>query len=467
MIINSNYIYNILINYNFFLFKKINVKGWVKHFRYNYFLNINDGSSLKDLQIIIDNKYFNIFFLKKINIGVSLEIIGILVLSKGQKQNIEIYANRIKILGSFKMEDLQKTILQKKKHSLKKLREQSYLRFRTNIFSSIMRIRHNIAFSIHKFFYKKNFFYINTPIITTYDTEGAGDMFKVTNFKLKQIPINEFGEINKTLDFFGDFTYLTVSGQLQGEAAVSGLGKIYTFGPTFRAEKSNTFRHLSEFWMIEPEMAFYKLNHNMILAENLLKYVIKYVINNCYDDLFFLEKKNINRLYSILNSSFKRISYTNAIKILKYSKYNKNGKFFFPVKWGTDLQSEHEKFLSEHYFNNCPIIIYNYPLRIKPFYMRINDDNKTVAAMDVIFPIIGEIIGGSQREERYNFLLKRMIELNLNIKSLWWYLNIRRFGSVPHSGFGLGFERLIQFITNINNIKDIIPFPRFQKNAFF
>ncbi|WP_259292751.1 asparagine--tRNA ligase [Candidatus Karelsulcia muelleri] len=450
MKLNFNSIKDIISNYRLYLSKKISIKGWVKHFRSNCFLIISDGSTIKNIQIYVD-KHNWVF--QKINIGVSLEVIGVVVFSKGKKQIIEIYANKIKIYGNFNPEDLQKSILQPKEHSFKKLREQAYLRFRTTIFSSIMRIRHNISFSIHKFFYKKNIYYINTPIITTYDTEGAGDMFRVTN---------------NDNDFFGAYTYLTVSGQLQGEAAASGLGKIYTFGPTFRAEKSNTFRHLSEFWMIEPEMSFYELNNIMSLAEEFLKFIIKYVIKHCYEDLSFLEKnvkKNIFKiLYSILDFPFEKISYTNAIKILKFSK---NVKFIYPVNWGADLQSEHEKFLSEHYFNNRPIIIFNYPLKIKPFYMRINNDNKTVAAMDIIFPYIGEIIGGSQREERYNVLLKRMIESNLDTKSLWWYLNIRRFGSVPHSGFGLGFERLIQFITNISNIKDVIPFPRYQNNALF
>lgn len=464
MKLNFHSIKDIIYNYKLFLSKKISVKGWVKYFRSNCFLIISDGSTIKNIQIYVDKHNCFYSFLKKINIGVSLEVIGVVVFSKGKKQIIEIYANQINIYGSFNPEDLQKTILQPKEHSFKKLREQAYLRFRTTIFSSIMRIRHNISFSIHKFFYKKKFYYINTPIITTYDTEGAGDMFRVTN--LKKIPLNQIGQINNNLDFFGASTYLTVSGQLQGEAAASGLGKIYTFGPTFRAEKSNTFRHLSEFWMIEPEMSFYELNNIMYLAEELLKFIIKYVIKHCYEDLYFLEKKKkiFKILYSILDFPFEKISYTNAIKILKFSK---NVKFIYPVIWGADLQSEHEKFLSEHYFNNRPIIIFNYPLKIKPFYMRLNNDNKTVAAMDIIFPYIGEIIGGSQREERYNVLLKRMIESNLDTKSLWWYLNIRRFGSVPHSGFGLGFERLIQFITNISNIKDVIPFPRYQNHALF
>ncbi|WP_110503556.1 asparagine--tRNA ligase [Candidatus Karelsulcia muelleri] len=455
-----NSIKELIFNYKFFISKEIKIKGWVKHFRYNCFIIINDGSTINNLQIFIDKKFYSL--VKKINIGISIEVIGVLVLSQGKEQNIEIYAKKIKIIGKFSHEELQKTILQPKTHSFKKLREQAYLRFRTSIFSSIFRIRHNISFSIHKFFFKKHFMYINTPIITTYDSEGAGEMFRVTNFDLKKIPLNEKGELNNNLDFFGTSTYLTVSGQLQGEAAASGLGKIYTFGPTFRAEKSNTFRHLSEFWMIEPEMSFYKLVHNMNFAEKLLKYVIKFVINNSYEDLFFLEKKNkrkiFKRLNNVLESSFERISYTNAIKIIK-------SRFQY-INWGEDLKSEHEKFLAENYFNN-PIIIYNYPLKIKPFYMRINNDNKTVAAMDIIFPYIGEIIGGSQREERYNVLLKRILELNLNIKSLWWYLNIRRFGSVPHSGFGLGFERLIQYITNIDNIKDVIPFPRYPNHAYF
>ncbi|WDE42162.1 asparagine--tRNA ligase [Candidatus Karelsulcia muelleri] len=422
--------------------KKIVVKGWVKHKRTNKlktFVIINDGSTRKNLQIILEKED------KSINLGVYLKLKGRIVLSKGKKQNIELLANNIKIYGIFKYKDLQKTILQPKKHSYKKLREQSYLRFRTNFFSSIMRIRHNVSYLIHKYFHKNGFYYIHTPIITNYDTEGSSNLFKVTNLNLKT---NDFNS-----DFFGENAYLTVSGQMHAEAAALGLRKIYTFGPTFRAEKSKTPRHLAEFWMVEPEIAFFNLKNNMFLAEEFIKYIIKNIMILSKDDIELLDKKNIivNNLNKILTKEFKRIHYSKVIRILIQNGYD--------MKWGQDLNYEHEKFLVESYFK-YPIIIFNYPIDIKPFYMRKNKDKQTVAAMDIIFPNVGEIIGGSQREERYEILLSQMKYFKLNRTILEWYINTRRFSTVPHSGFGLGFDRLIQFITNMKNIKEVIPFPR-------
>ncbi|MGX7589970.1 asparagine--tRNA ligase [Candidatus Karelsulcia muelleri] len=415
--------------------KKIVVKGWVKHKRTNKlktFVIINDGSTIKNLQIILEKED------KSINIGVYLKIKGLIVLSKGNKQTIELLANNIKIYGIFKYKDLQKTILQPKKHSYKKLREQSYLRFRTNFFSSIMRIRHNVSYLIHKYFHKNGFYYIHTPIITNYDTEGSSNLFKVTTLKS---------------DFFGENAYLTVSGQMHAEAAALGLRKIYTFGPTFRAEKSKTPRHLAEFWMVEPEIAFFNLKNNMFLAEEFIKYIIKNIMILSKDDIELLDKKNIivNNLNKILTQEFQRIPYSKVIRILIQNGYD--------IKWGQDLNYEHEKFIVESYFKH-PIIIFNYPIDIKPFYMRKNKDKQTVAAMDIIFPNVGEIIGGSQREERYDRLLSQMKYFKLNRTILEWYINTRRFSTVPHSGFGLGFDRLIQFITNMKNIKEVIPFPR-------
>ncbi|MGX7591253.1 asparagine--tRNA ligase [Candidatus Karelsulcia muelleri] len=440
--------------------KKLVVKGWVKHKRKNKlktFVIINDGSTIKNLQIIIENesKDINQDINQDINLGIFLKIKGIIVLSKGNKQQIELLAKNIKIYGMFKSKDLQQTILQPKQHSYKKLREQSYLRFRTNFFGSIMRIRHNVSYLIHKYFHTNGFYYIHTPIITNYDTECSSNLFKVTTLNFKT---NDFKNDFKS-DFFGENAYLTVSGQMQAEAAALGLRKIYTFGPTFRAETSNTPRHLAEFWMVEPEIAFFNLKNNMFLAEDLIKYIIKNIIRLSKYDLEILDKKNIifKNLNKILNKEFQRIPYSKVIKILI-----KNG---YDIKWGQDINSEHEKFLVEIYFKD-PIIIFNYPIDIKPFYMRKNKDKKTVAAMDIIFPNVGEIIGGSQREERYNILLSQMKYFKLNMTILEWYLNTRRFSTVPHSGFGLGFDRLIQFITNMKNIKDVIPFPRSIKKIY-
>lgn len=473
----------LLINYKNYIGKKITIYGWIRSFRSNQFLHINDGSSIRNLQIIINYKNFSLQILKKLNIGASIKIKGLVIISKGNKQDIEIIAEYIKIIGETKNHEIQNTILQPKKHNIETLRKQAHLRFRTNTFSCIMRIRSQLAFSIHKFFNEKNFFYINTPIITSNNAEGAGDMFQVTSFNLnKQLPKNQNNLIDFKKDFFGKESFLTVSGQLEGELAMMGLSKIYTFGPTFRAENSNTTRHLSEFWMIEPEVAFYELEDNMNLAEELLKYSINYILKNCQLDLIFLNdrlkkenknKKNdfqfdlIEKLNFVTNSKFQRINYNEAINILQQSSYNKNKKFKFPItKWGIDLQSEHERFLVEKYFHT-PIIIYDYPEENKAFYMRINDDQKTVRAMDILFPKIGEIIGGSQREERIEFLKKKMCKFNINIKKLYWYLDTRRFGSVPHSGFGLGFDRLVLFVTGMNNIRDVIPFPRSPQNADF
>ncbi|MGX7592252.1 asparagine--tRNA ligase [Candidatus Karelsulcia muelleri] len=429
--------------------KKIFVNGWVKHIRSNklqQFVIINDGSTIRNLQIIVKNEK------RKLNRGTFLKVKGKIVLSKGKKQNIELLAKDIIIYGLFKEKDFQKTILQPKKHSFKKLRQQSYLRFRTNFFSSIMRVRHNVSYLIHKYFHKSGFYNIQTPIITNYDTEGHSNLFKVTTLNLKKI--NDLKS-----DFFGENAFLTVSGQLHGESAALGLGKIYTFGPTFRAENSNTPRHLAEFWMVEPEVAFFNLKNNMYLAEHFIKYIIKKIIKISYDDLLFLDKDNkiFNNINLILKKEFKRITYSKAIKIII-----KNG---YQIKWGEDLKSEHEKFLVENYFNS-PIIIFDYPIDLKPFYMRINKDKKTVSAMDIIFPQVGEIIGGSQREERHKILLSQIKYFKLKSKDLEWYINTRKFGTVPHSGFGLGFDRLIQFITNMKNIREVIPFPRSPKNIY-
>jgi len=404
--------------------------------------------------------------------------------SQGAGQSIEILAKKIEILGDNFSEELEKTVLQPKKHSLEVLREQAHLRFRTNLFGSVFRVRSAISFAIHQFFNQNQFFYINTPIITGADAEGAGEMFSVTNFDLNNIPRDENGEIDYSQDFFGRKTNLTVSGQLEGETAAMGLGRIYTFGPTFRAENSNTTRHLAEFWMIEPEMAFFNLEDNIDLAENFLKYVINYVLENCKDDLDFLDKRFaeeqkqkpekdrakeglIEKLQNVVAKRFKRVSYTEAIDILLASKENKKGKFQFPIEaWGADLQSEHERYLVEKHFE-CPVVLFNYPKEIKAFYMKLNEDGKTVGAMDVLFPGIGEIIGGSEREARYDVLLNKMKEMNVDEQELWWYLDTRKFGSVPHAGFGLGLERLVLFITGMSNIRDVIPFPRTPKNAEF
>lgn len=475
---------DLLKDYKKFLHHDITIKGWVRAFRSNRFIALNDGSTILNIQVVVDFENFDEEIIKNIKTASSLQIIGEVVESEGKGQDIEIIAKKINILGDNFSEELEKTVLQPKKHSLEVLREQAHLRFRTNLFGAIFRVRSAISFAIHQFFNKNQFYYINTPIITGADAEGAGEMFGVTNFDLNNIPKDENGNIDYSQDFFGRKTNLTVSGQLEGETAAMGLGRIYTFGPTFRAENSNTTRHLAEFWMIEPEMAFFNLEDNIDLAEGFLKYVIQYVLDNCKDDLEFLDKRFaeeqkqkpekdrakeglIEKLQNVINKRFKRVSYTEAIEILLNSKENKKGKFQFPIEeWGADLQSEHERYLVEKHFE-CPVVLFDYPKEIKAFYMKLNEDGKTVAAMDVLFPGIGEIIGGSEREARYDVLLQKMKDIGIDEHELWWYLDTRKFGSVPHSGFGLGLERLVLFITGMSNIRDVIPFPRTPKNAEF
>ncbi len=459
------------------------IKGWVRTRRGSKqvnFIALNDGSVIHNLQIVADVEKFGEEFLRRVTTGSSLAVEGVLQLSQGSGQNVELLAKKIEILGDC---DANEYPLQPKRHTLEFLREKAHLRFRTNTFSAIARVRHAMIFAIHKFFTSKGFVNIHTPIITSSDAEGAGEMFKVTTFDFENVPKTKEGDIDFSKDFFGRATNLTVSGQLEGELAAMGLSEIYTFGPTFRAENSNTTRHLAEFWMIEPEMAFYDLKDNMDLAEEFLKYLIQYAIDNCQDDLAFLskrlidEEKNkkaeersmelIEKLMFVLKSDFERLSYSNAIEILKESNPNKKGKFQYPVEgFGTDLHSEHERYLVERHFKK-PVILTDYPKEIKAFYMKVNEDQKTVKAMDVLFPQIGEIIGGSQREEDYNKLFERMKEMDIPTDEMWWYLETRKFGTVPHSGFGLGFERMMLFMTGMNNIRDVIPFPRTPKSAEF
>ncbi len=462
---------------------KVTVMGWVRTKRASKnvaFIALNDGSTIKNVQIVVDmNPEFE-KILENIHTGASLKVEGKLVESLGSGQKVEVHAENIEVLGKADPNDYP---LQPKKHSLEFLREKAHLRFRTNTFSSIARVRHSLIFAIHKFFNDRGFYNIHTPIITGSDAEGAGEMFQVTTLELGNIPKNEDGSVNYKEDFFGKPANLTVSGQLEAELAALALGKVYTFGPTFRAENSNTTRHLAEFWMIEPEMAFYDINDDMDLAEEMLKYVINYALENNMDDLQFLskrlqdEEKNkkadqrsmelIEKLNFVLENPFERITYTQAIDILRNSKPNKKKKFQFVIEgWGADLQSEHERYLVEKHFKK-PVIITDYPKEIKAFYMKQNDDGKTVRAMDVLFPQIGEIIGGSQREEDYDKLYNRIKELNIPEESMWWYLETRKFGTVPHAGFGLGFERLILFVTGMGNIRDVIPFPRTPLNLEF
>lgn len=459
----------------------ITVMGWVRTFRNNQFIALNDGSTNNNLQIVAELGRFNDGLLKRITTGASLKITGEIVASLGKGQKVELKAATIDIIGD---SDPEKFPLQPKKHSLEFLREIAHLRFRTNTFGSVFRIRHSLAFAVHQFFNKKGFVYLHTPIITASDAEGAGETFHVTNFALENPSKNEDGSINYKEDFFGRPTNLTVSGQLEAELGAMALSDVYTFGPTFRAENSNTARHLAEFWMIEPEMAFSDLEDDMNIAEEFIKYIIKYALENNRDDLDFLasrlleeEKQKpqnersemglIEKLEFVINNNFERITYTEAIDILKESNHNKKKKFHFLIdKWGVDLQSEHERYLVEKHFKK-PVILTNYPKEIKAFYMRQNDDGKTVAAMDILAPGIGEIVGGSQREERLDKLEQRMKEMNIPVEELSWYLDTRKFGTCPHAGFGLGFERLIQFVTGMTNIRDVIPFPRFPKNADF
>lgn len=449
-----------------FLSQQINVRGWVRTRRGNKhisFIALNDGSTIKNLQIVVDIATFGDDFLKPVTTGACVSITGLLVASQGQGQTVELQASDIEIYGTA---DPEIYPLQKKGHSLEFLREIAHLRPRTNTFSAVLRIRHAMAFAIHQYFNEKGFFYLHTPIITGSDAEGAGAMFQVTTLDLNDTPKTPEGKVNYENDFFGKPTNLTVSGQLEGELGALALGNIYTFGPTFRAENSNTPRHLAEFWMIEPEAAFYDIHDNMDLAEDFLKSLIRYALDHCADDLDFLnsmwDKELIDRLKFVAENDFVRLSYTEGVDILM----NSGEKFEFPVSWGVDLQSEHERYLVEKHFKK-PVILTDYPKEIKAFYMKQNEDGKTVRAMDVLFPRIGEIIGGSQREENYDRLLNRINELNIPMKDLWWYLETRKFGTAPHAGFGLGFERLLLFVTGMGNIRDVIPFPRTPKNAEF
>lgn len=463
--------------------EEVELLGWVRSHRGSKnisFIALNDGSTINNIQVVAESKIFDQDILKRITVGSAISVSGKLVKSEGGGQNIEVLASRINIIGDA---DAESYPLQPKKHTLEFLREKSHLRFRTNTFSAVFRIRHAISFAIHKFFNEKNFYLVHTPIITASDAEGAGEMFQVTNFNLEDLSKRE-QEINYANDFFGKKTNLTVSGQLEAELAALGLGKVYTFGPTFRAENSNTSRHLSEFWMIEPEVAFSDLEDNMNLAEEFLKYCIQYCLDYCVDDLKFLDarfqaeqkllKKEdredmglLDRLNFVVENDFYRMTYTEAIEILKNSKFNKKKKFKYIIKgFGSDLQSEHERYLVEKKFKR-PVIITDYPKEIKSFYMKMNTDNKTVKAMDILFPAIGEIIGGSQREDNLNALENRMDIMNIDKQELWWYLETRKFGTCVHSGFGLGLERLIMFVTGMKNIRDVIPFPRTPKNAEF
>lgn len=459
------------------------VKGWVRTRRGNKnvsFIALNDGSTINSLQIVAEANLFGEDLLRRITTGASISVLGKLSASQGAGQQVELLATKIEVIGDC---DANAYPLQPKKHSLEFLREIAHLRFRTNTFSAVARIRHAMIFAIHRFFTSKGFVNIHTPIITASDAEGAGEMFQVTALDLENLPRTSDGKVDYHEDFFGKMTNLTVSGQLEGELAAMGLGEIYTFGPTFRAENSNTSRHLAEFWMIEPEMAFYDLDDNMDLAEEFLKFLIKVALDECMDDLRFLsarlqeEEKNkkaedrsmelIEKMKFVLNQNFERLSYGEAIEILKNSKPNKKGQFKYPIDgYGVDLQSEHERFLVEKHFKK-PVILTDYPKEIKAFYMKLSEDKKTVRAMDVLFPQIGEIIGGSQREENYEKLLERMHEMNIPVKEMDWYLDTRRYGAVPHSGFGLGFERLLLFVTGMTNIRDVIPFPRTPGHAEF
>ncbi len=458
------------------------VMGWVRTFRNNQFIALNDGSCNSNLQVVIELGSQDDALLKRITTGACIKATGNIIPSLGKGQKVEMSATQVEILGD---SDAEKFPLQPKKHSLEFLRDIAHLRFRTNTFSAVFRVRHSLAFAVHEFFHKKGFVYMHTPIITASDAEGAGEMFRVTTLPIDgTAPKNEDGSINFKEDFFGRSTNLTVSGQLEGELAAMAFSDIYTFGPTFRAENSNTTRHLAEFWMIEPEMAFHDLEDNMNLAEEFIKYIIRFAMENNREDLVFLaqrleeeEKQKpqnersemglIEKLEFVVNNDFERITYTEAIEILRESNHNKKKKFQYLIDaWGVDLQSEHERYLVEKHFKK-PVILTNYPKEIKAFYMRQNDDGKTVAAMDILAPGIGEIVGGSQREERYNKLLQRMEEMHIPAEELDWYLDTRRFGACPHAGFGLGFERMVQFVTGMGNIRDVIPFPRYPKSANF
>lgn len=448
---------------------EVNIKGWVRTRRGNKnvsFIALNDGSTIHNIQVVADNEKFGDEYLKPITTGACISVIGKLVESLGQGQSVEIQAEKIEIYGTA---DSDTYPLQKKGHTMEFLRDIAHLRPRTNTFGAVFRIRHNMAMAIHTFFHERGFFYFHTPIITASDCEGAGQMFQVTTLNLYDLKKDEAGQIDYSNDFFGKQASLTVSGQLEGELAAMSMGSIYTFGPTFRAENSNTPRHLSEFWMIEPEVAFNEIEDNMQLAQDFIQYCVKWALDNCKDDISFLsnmyDKELIERLQFVVDNDFKRLTYTEGVEILM-DAIAKGHKFEFPVGWGTDLQSEHERYLVEQHFKK-PVILTDYPKEIKSFYMKQNDDGKTVRAMDVLFPKIGEIIGGSQREESYEKLKNRADEMGVPTKDIWWYLDTRRFGTAPHSGFGLGFERLLLFVTGMSNIRDVIPFPRTPNNAEF
>ncbi len=462
--------------------QEVTVMGWVRTFRNNQFIALNDGSTNNNIQVVAELGKFDEELLRRFTTSAALKVKGKIIPSLGKGQKMDLVADSIEVLGD---SDAESYPLQPKKHSLEFLREKAHLRFRTNTFGSVFRVRHALAFAVHKFFHEKGFVYMHTPIITASDAEGAGEMFRVTTLPLDgTAPRTESGEIDFSEDFFGRPTNLTVSGQLEGELGATAFGDIYTFGPTFRAENSNTARHLAEFWMIEPEMAFYDLEDNANLAEEFIKYLIRFALDHNREDLEFLaqrladEEKQLpqdkrsemglmEKLEFVLNNEFQRLSYTEAIDILRESNHNKKKKFQYPITgWGMDLQSEHERYLVEKHFKK-PVILMNYPAAIKAFYMRQNEDGKTVAAMDILAPGIGEIVGGSQREERLDKLMKRMEEMHIPAEELWWYLDTRRFGTVPHAGFGLGFERMVQFVTGMANIRDVIPFPRTPKSAEF
>ncbi len=463
--------------------REVVVKGWVKTRRGNKhvgFIALNDGSTIKNIQIVVDLEEKGEEYIKDVTTGAAIQVNGTLTASEGKGQTVEVKASEVIVLGKSHPDEYP---IQPKKHTLEFLRENAHLRFRTNTFSAVNRVRHNLAFAIHKYFHERGYYYINTPIITGSDAEGAGECFKVTNFDLNGAPTDDKGGIDYAQDFFGKETNLTVSGQLEAEAGAMALGQVYTFGPTFRAENSNTSRHLAEFWMIEPEVAFADINDDMDLAEDFIQYVIRFALENCKDDLEFLDNRLadeekqlpqdkrsmplLEKLNFVVENDFERITYTEAIDILRNCKPNKKKKFQYLVEeWGMDLQSEHERYLVEKHFKK-PVILYNYPKDIKAFYMKQNDDGKTVAAMDVLAPGIGEIVGGSEREADLVKLQTRMKEMDVPEEELWWYLDLRKFGTAPHAGFGLGFERLVVFVTGMGNVRDVIPFPRTPKNAEF
>jgi len=460
---------------------KVEIRGWVRTFRANRFIALNDGSTINNIQCVVDFENFNEALLKRVTTGAALYITGELVESQGKGQSVEVVVSSLEILGD---SDPESYPIQPKKHSFEFLRDNAHLRTRTSTLSAVMRVKSSLSFAIHKYFTENGFYNMHTPIITGSDAEGAGEMFRITTLDFKNPPLDKSGEVNFKEDFFGKEANLTVSGQLEAETYAMSLGKVYTFGPTFRAENSNTSRHLSEFWMVEPEVAFMDLAGNMDLAEDFMKSVIQYILNHNKEDLLFLDERLFNeekskpqaerspmrlieKLKFVTDNNFKRVSYTEAIDILRNSKPNKKKKFKYLInEWGADLQSEHERYLVEKHFK-CPVILFDYPANIKAFYMRLNDDEKTVRAMDVLFPGIGEIVGGAQREERLEVLKEKMADLDISEEELWWYLDLRKYGTAVHSGFGLGFERLVMFSTGMTNIRDVIPFPRTPQNAEF